>query len=154
MERSDLAPFLAQFPQPTRLHADETEKHQSQICGQACRQTEQGGTQAMGAKAGLDPQKMLDLLNSGTARSAATSDILTDAVLNRRFAFGARVSIIDKDVRIGLDEAKNLGVPTPVISTAAALWNDAVSRHGIGDEDFTAILLPIERAAGGYSGAT
>lgn len=109
---------------------------------------------AMGAKAGLDPQKMLDLLNSGTARSATTSDILTDAVLNRRFAFGARVSIIDKDVRIGLDEAKNLGVPTPVISTAAALWNDAVLRHGIGDEDFTAILLPIERAAGTRVGGT
>ncbi|MGE4243630.1 NAD(P)-dependent oxidoreductase [Ramlibacter sp.] len=107
---------------------------------------------AMGAKAGLDPEKMLALLNSGTARSAATSDILPDAVLTRTFAFGARTSIIDKDVRLGLSQAEHLGVPSPVIAAAADIWQAAGARDDLRDDDFTAIIRLVEQAAGTHIG--
>ena len=103
---------------------------------------------SMGAKAGIDPARMLELLNSGTARSAATSDILTAGVLERRFAFGARTSIIDKDVRLGLREAQALGAPAPVIAAAARFWKQAGSQPELAHDDFTAILKLVEAAAG------
>ena len=103
---------------------------------------------SMGAKAGIDPARMLELLNSGTARSAATSDILTAGVLERRFAFGARTSIIDKDVRLGLREAQALGAPAPVIAAAARVWKLAGSQPELAHDDFTAILKLVEAAAG------
>jgi len=109
---------------------------------------------AIGAKAGLDPGQMLELISSGTARSAASSDILPRAVLERRFDFGARTSIIDKDVRLGLAEAGTLGVPTPVIAAAAELWKAAGSETALADADFTAILTLVERLTGTRVGST
>jgi len=100
----------------------------------------------MGTKAGLGPKVMLDLLNSGTARSAASSDILTQAALARTFGFGARLSIIDKDARLGLSEAAGLGVETPMFEAAARQWAEAI-RAGWGDEDFTSILRFVEERA-------
>ena len=109
---------------------------------------------AIGAKAGLDPGQMLELISSGAARSAASSDILPRAVLERRFDFGARTSIIDKDVRLGLAEAGTLGVPTPVIAAAAELWKAAGSETALADADFTAILTLVERLTGTRVGST
>jgi 3-hydroxyisobutyrate dehydrogenase-like beta-hydroxyacid dehydrogenase len=101
---------------------------------------------AMGAKAGIDPATMLELLNSGTARSVATSDMLPDPVLRRVFGFGARASIIDKDVSIGLSEANELGAAIPVIATAAEVWRRAGATD-LAHEDFTAILKVVEAAS-------
>lgn len=65
---------------------------------------------AMGAKAGLDPDAMLAMVNAGTGRSMATERVLEE-VLSGHFAFGAALSVLDKDVRLGLAEAAALEVP-------------------------------------------
>ncbi|VXC80359.1 3-hydroxyisobutyrate dehydrogenase (fragment) [Burkholderia sp. 8Y] len=55
---------------------------------------------AMGAKAGLDPDMMLRLLDAGTGHSFACSKMLTRAVAGT-YDYGAALSIIEKDMTLG-----------------------------------------------------
>lgn len=100
----------------------------------------------MGAKAGLDPAGMMEVLTAGTGQSAAAG-ILANAALTGRFDFGAHLSIVEKDARLGLEEAAELGVPVKTMEAAAKLW-DRAARAGRGGEDFTVIIQLIEDAAG------
>lgn len=101
----------------------------------------------MGAKAGLDADVMIEMLRAGTGHSAAAGDILARSALPGSFDFGARLSIVEKDMHLGLDEASALGVPIEVIRRAAAIWHDAAS-DGHGSEDFSAIIKLIEQQGG------
>ena len=58
----------------------------------------------MGAKAGLDPDVMTDLLQSGTGSSWSATALKTVA-LPGTFDFGAKMSIVAKDVALALREA-------------------------------------------------
>ncbi len=101
----------------------------------------------MGAKAGLDAQAMIEVLRAGTGHSAAASDILARSALPGTFDFGAHLSIVEKDVHLGLDEAAALGVPVEVMQAAAAIW-DRAAKEGRGKEDFSAIIKLIEERGG------
>jgi 3-hydroxyisobutyrate dehydrogenase-like beta-hydroxyacid dehydrogenase len=69
---------------------------------------------AMGAKAGVDPAVMLEILNASSGRNSATQDKIPRHVLNRKFDFGFANALSFKDVRLCLDEAEALGVPMVV----------------------------------------
>ena len=101
---------------------------------------------AMGAKAGLDPAMIADLVNAGTGRSYVSTDVM-DQVLSGRFAFGATVSVLDKDIALGVQTASELGVPMWTIEQAARVWRFAAS-HGQAGEDMTALAKLIEGWAG------
>lgn len=101
---------------------------------------------AMGAKAGLDPDTMVDVVNAGTGRSFVSTDILP-AVLSRRFAFGATIAVVDKDVSLGLEEARALDVPMWGIEQAARVWRFAASQGAAGD-DISELARFMERWAG------
>jgi 3-hydroxyisobutyrate dehydrogenase-like beta-hydroxyacid dehydrogenase len=101
---------------------------------------------AMGAKAGLDPAMMADLVNAGTGRSYVSTDVMGE-VLSGRFAFGASVSVLDKDIALGVQTASDLGVPMWTIEQAARVWRFAAS-HGQAGEDMTALAKLIEGWAG------
>jgi 3-hydroxyisobutyrate dehydrogenase len=100
----------------------------------------------MGAKAGLDPDVMINVLTSSTGRSAS-SDMLARSALTGAFDFGANLSIVDKDVKLGLAEAHSLSTPVSVIEEAGAFWRAAVE-EGLSNEDFTAIIKVVERRGG------
>jgi 3-hydroxyisobutyrate dehydrogenase len=97
---------------------------------------------AMGVKAGLDPDAMV---NAGTGWSMATERVLEE-VLSGRFAFGAALSVLDKDVRLGLVEAAALNVPMWTLEQAARIWRFAATQ-GAGAEDLTVIASFIEGRA-------
>ena len=101
---------------------------------------------AMGAKAGLDPDAMLAMVNAGTGRSVATERVLEE-VLSGRFAFGAALSVLDKDVTLGLAEAAALNVPMWALEQAARVWRFAATQ-GAGADDLTTIARFMERWAG------
>jgi 3-hydroxyisobutyrate dehydrogenase-like beta-hydroxyacid dehydrogenase len=101
----------------------------------------------MGAKAGLDPSQMMEVLNAGTGRSAASADILARSALTGSFDFGARLAIVDKDVALGLSEAEALDVPTAVIAQAGKVWRHAAT-DGRGEDDFSSIIKVIEERGG------
>lgn len=54
-------------------------------------------------------------------------------------------------MRLYLDEAKALGVPTDVADTIGRLW-EAVARDQGLDSDFTTVIKPLEKAAGATVG--
>ena len=82
---------------------------------------------ALGAKAGLDPDTMVEMVNAGTGRSFASSDVMP-SILSGKLRFGATIAVLDKDVGLGLDEARAYDVPMWGIEQAARLWRFAASQ--------------------------
>ncbi|MGV0743748.1 NAD(P)-dependent oxidoreductase [Mycolicibacterium sp. XJ870] len=101
----------------------------------------------MGVKAGLDPAVMIDVLNAGSGATHASRDKFPRAVLPRTFDFGFATGLMVKDVRLYLQEAKALGLPTEIAETVAALWETTLDQEGP-ESDFTSIVKPAEAAAG------
>lgn len=102
---------------------------------------------AMGVKAGLDPQVMLDVLNASSGRNSATTDKFPRAVLPRTFDFGFATQLSLKDMRLCLDEAEAMGVPMMMGTTARTMLNITQARFG-GTSDFTAMAMVVEQWAG------
>ena len=101
----------------------------------------------MGVKAGLDPAVMIDTLNAGSGANTATRDKFPRAVLPRTFDYGFATGLMVKDVRLFLDEARALGLPTEVADAVARIWEHTAAEMGP-ESDFTSVIEPIERAAG------
>jgi 3-hydroxyisobutyrate dehydrogenase-like beta-hydroxyacid dehydrogenase len=101
----------------------------------------------MGAKAGLDPGVIIDVLNAGSGATSASRDKFPRAILPRTFDYGFATGLMVKDVRLYLDEAKALGVPVEIAEAVGRLWEVTLNDEGA-DSDFTSAIKPIERAAG------
>jgi 3-hydroxyisobutyrate dehydrogenase-like beta-hydroxyacid dehydrogenase len=101
----------------------------------------------IGAKAGLDPALMVEVVNASTGRNSATQDKVPQSVLTGSFDYGARLDILYKDITLGLAEAEALGVPTWTLNAVTQLF-----RHGViaghGAEDFTSLIKVVEGWAG------
>ena len=101
----------------------------------------------LGAKGGLDPDLMVDVINASTGRNSATLDKVPKAVLPGTFDYGAKLSTMVKDIVLGLREAEALGVPMWVHETVGQLWRFGVTQ-GLGDADITALIQVMEDWAG------
>ncbi|HZF25733.1 MAG TPA: NAD(P)-dependent oxidoreductase [Steroidobacteraceae bacterium] len=102
---------------------------------------------ALGAKAGLDPQLMLDVLNASSGRNTASSDKFPKHVLTRGFDFGFSTGLALKDVRLCLEEAAALGVPMNVGQAVQELLSATEQRFGA-DSDCTNVARTLEERAG------
>jgi 3-hydroxyisobutyrate dehydrogenase-like beta-hydroxyacid dehydrogenase len=107
----------------------------------------------MGAKSGLDPHMIIEVLNSGSGATSASRDKFPRAILPRTFDYGFATGLMVKDVRLYLDEAKALGVPVEIAQAVARVWEATLNDEGA-DSDFTSAIKPIERAAGITVGAS
>jgi 3-hydroxyisobutyrate dehydrogenase-like beta-hydroxyacid dehydrogenase len=101
----------------------------------------------MGVKGGLDPQVMLEVINSGTGRNSASVDKFPKAILPRTFDFGFAVGLLLKDVKLCTDEAAGLGVPMICGNAIRELLAITALRQGA-DADFTTIVKTVEEWAG------
>jgi 3-hydroxyisobutyrate dehydrogenase-like beta-hydroxyacid dehydrogenase len=101
----------------------------------------------LGVKAGLDPQVMLDVINTGSGRNSATTDKFPRSVLPRTFDFGFSTGHMYKDVKLCMEVAEHLGVQMWVAPAVRQIWLQACREIGP-DSDFTAIVKCIERLAG------
>ncbi len=101
----------------------------------------------MGVKAGLDAKQIIDVLNAGTARNSATAHKFPKAVLTRTFDIGFPLALLNKDVRLCLEEADALGIPMIVGNAVRQLIAVAEASEGH-DADITEMVKPIERWAG------
>jgi 3-hydroxyisobutyrate dehydrogenase-like beta-hydroxyacid dehydrogenase len=101
----------------------------------------------MGVKAGLDPKRMVEVLNVSSGRNSATLDKWPRAVLPRTFDFGFTAGLALKDVRLCLAAARILGVPLGVGTAVCELLERTVSALGA-DSDFTAMAKIVEHDAG------
>jgi 3-hydroxyisobutyrate dehydrogenase-like beta-hydroxyacid dehydrogenase len=101
----------------------------------------------MGVKSGLDASVMIDVINAGSGMNTASRDKFPRAVLPRTFDFGFATGLMVKDVRLALDEMKQLGLSMEVAEAVGRLW-EAVIREMGPESDFTSAIKPIEKAAG------
>jgi 3-hydroxyisobutyrate dehydrogenase-like beta-hydroxyacid dehydrogenase len=101
----------------------------------------------MGVKGGLNPNVMLDVINSGTGRNSASVDKFPKAIMPRTFDFGFAIGLLLKDIRLCMAEAESLGVPMICGSAIKELLTITSLRQGP-DADFTTIIKSIEEWAG------
>jgi 3-hydroxyisobutyrate dehydrogenase len=101
---------------------------------------------SLGAKAGLDPKTMVEMVQAGTGRSFVGDGVMP-RVLSGAFDFGAAIAIVDKDVMLGLEEAKAQGVPMWGIEQAARVWRFAASQ-GMAQDDVSELAKLMEGWAG------
>jgi 3-hydroxyisobutyrate dehydrogenase-like beta-hydroxyacid dehydrogenase len=85
---------------------------------------------AMGAKAGLDPELMVNVINKSSGRSFPTERFAAGPVLTRRFNFGFRMELMAKDMRLALQEAEALGLVMPTSRAAQTLYGLAMAGGG------------------------
>lgn len=105
-------------------------------------------------KFGLSGEAMADIWNASTGRSNTTENKLHQHILNRKFAAGFTLKLLDKDVRIARELAHDLGVHTAYLDRVSALLTEAVEDLG-DDADHTALYRYIEKVAeGGGRGKT
>ena len=91
-----------------------------------------------GLSVGLDMATMLDVLETSSGQSAATSDKFRHQVLTGSYASGFSNSLMAKDVRLYLREAEGGGSSTAVGEAIATLWERfAANEPGT---DFTRIF--------------
>ena len=102
---------------------------------------------AMGVKAGLDAQVMIDVLNASSGRNSATVDKFPRAVLPRTFDFGFTTGLSMKDLRLCLQEADAMGVPLPIGSAVQQILSITNQVYGP-QADFTSICKLVESWAG------
>jgi 3-hydroxyisobutyrate dehydrogenase-like beta-hydroxyacid dehydrogenase len=101
----------------------------------------------LGAKGGLDPDLMVNVINVSTGRNSATLDKVPRAILPGTFDHGAKLSTMVKDIALGLEEAEALGVPMWVHESVGQLWRFAATQ-GLGDADISALIQVLEGWAG------
>jgi 3-hydroxyisobutyrate dehydrogenase-like beta-hydroxyacid dehydrogenase len=106
----------------------------------------------MGVKAGLDPQQIMDVINAGSGRNSATQDKIPRCVIPRTFDFGFAISLLNKDIRLCLEEAEALGVPMIVGTAVRQLLAVTIATEGV-NADLTEVVKTVERWAGVQVGA-
>lgn len=101
----------------------------------------------MGIKAGLDPARMIEVLNQSTGINSATRDKWPRSVLPRSFDFGFAAALSYKDMRLCVDEAQALGVRLHIGTYVRDLLKRVL--EDVGQEaDFTAMAKVVEADAG------
>lgn len=101
----------------------------------------------MAAKAGIEAETMLDIINVSTGRNSATQDKFPRSVLPRTFDFGFATGLSYKDVRMCVDEAEAMGVPMVAGAVVRQMLAVTQARYGA-DSDFTSICRVVEEWAG------
>jgi len=101
----------------------------------------------MGAKAGVDPALMLDVINVSSGRNTASMEKFPRAVLPDTFDFGFATGLAYKDVKLCVDEAESLGVPMVVGGAVRELYAVTQATQGAAS-DFTSVCRVVEAWAG------
>ena len=100
----------------------------------------------LGAKANLNMEKMLGAISGGAAGSWQLSN-LAPRIIKRDFDPGFMVKLQQKDLRLVLGAASELGLGLPGTSLAHQLFN-TIEAAGEGEEGTQALVKSLERMAG------
>ncbi|AZG45739.1 NAD(P)-dependent oxidoreductase [Gordonia insulae] len=100
-----------------------------------------------GARFGIDPATLLEVLNASSGRNQATETKFGTYVLSRGFDSGFTAALMNKDVGIALDLARDCGVGLEVCSALGAAWASALDQLDA-QADQTEVVRVLERVAG------
>jgi 2-hydroxy-3-oxopropionate reductase len=100
---------------------------------------------ALGAKAGVDPAIIIQVLSGGYAQTRVM-DVRGPRVIEGNFAPGFKSKFHYKDLNIIMQTGKDFGVPLPVTAVMRELFG-AMLAAGRGDLDHSGILTVLEDLA-------
>lgn len=100
----------------------------------------------LAAKAGVDPELMVDILNNSAAKSTMISG-KAPMVLRREFTPAFSVKWMHKDIGLMLEAANELKVPVPLTALTREMFQAAIAK-GHGEEDICATIKVLEELAG------
>lgn len=97
-------------------------------------------------KAGVDPALALDVINNSSGRSNASTNLFPERVLTKAYPRTFRLALLDKDVGIALQVARDAGVAAPLLELASARYRDAHAAMGE-EADHVEIVKWLEQGA-------
>jgi len=83
---------------------------------------------AFGAKAGVDPKQLVDIINASTGRSFISEVVIPAAVLDESFDIGVPTEMMHKDVKLCLAAAEAASVPMWLGSATGQFYSFAMSQ--------------------------
>lgn len=101
---------------------------------------------ALGLKAGLDMEKVVQAVGSGAAGSWAMIN-RSENMIKNNYPLGFKVQLHRKDLNIALNVARELGVTLPVSAYVEQMETGLISQ-GHGDEDISVIARSVREASG------
>jgi 3-hydroxyisobutyrate dehydrogenase len=93
-----------------------------------------------GKRFGLDPTRMLEVINASTGRNFNTEVVLQEHVVNRRYATGFSLGLLAKDVGIAANLMRSVNLDAPVAAQINERYKTALSRLGTARDNSEAIL--------------
>jgi 2-hydroxy-3-oxopropionate reductase len=100
----------------------------------------------LGSKAGVSPEKILDVLGGGLAGNKVM-EVKREKMLEHSFDPGFRVELHHKDLGIALAAGREYGVTLPVTAIVDQML-ETLKMLGRGGQDHSALLTLIEEASG------
>ncbi len=100
----------------------------------------------LGAKAGLDLEKLLSVVTAGAAGSWMLSN-LGPKIIKRDFEPGFKMVHQLKDIRLALAQANELNVPLPGTALVNQMFK-AVEAGGLGEKGTQAAIVAVEKLSG------
>lgn len=100
----------------------------------------------LAAKAGVQPDLMLDILNNSAAKSGLIA-FKAPFVLRRDFSTNFSVKWMHKDIGLMLESANDLNVPLPLTAITQQMFRAAIA-SGTGEEDICSTIKVLEKIAG------
>jgi 3-hydroxyisobutyrate dehydrogenase/2-hydroxy-3-oxopropionate reductase len=100
----------------------------------------------LAAKAGVDAELMLEILDNSAAKSGLIS-FKAPYVLRRDFTTNFSVKWMHKDIGLMLDSADELDVPLPLTGLTQQMFRAAIAR-GYGEEDICSTIKVLEDIVG------
>ncbi|HEX5699432.1 MAG TPA: 2-hydroxy-3-oxopropionate reductase, partial [Rubrobacter sp.] len=100
----------------------------------------------LGAKAGVDPVKVLDVLSGGLAANKVM-EVKREMLLSHDFTPGGKVEFHRKDLTIALEASRRYGVPLPVTGVVDQMFGSLMAAER-GGWDHSSLITLIEDWAG------
>ena len=104
-----------------------------------------GEALALGTKAGVDPQKIVEVLSNGAARCWAL-EVRAPEVLKGNFQPGFKSKLQYKDLGLALELSRSIDAPMPIAGIVHEFYKSTIAQ-GLGEEDHTAVIRIIEQMA-------
>ena len=98
-------------------------------------------------KMGVSPNVALDVINASSGRSNTSMNLFPERVLTRAFPRTFRLALLEKDVGIAAEVARETRVPAPILQLTADLFR--IARGELGEvADHVEIVKIVEQWAG------
>lgn len=81
-------------------------------------------------RAGVDPAVAFDVINNSSGRSNASMNLFPERVLTKAYPRTFRLALLDKDVGIAAQVARDAGVSAPMLELASKLYREAHAAMG------------------------